>query len=476
MAKGVYKWMAIDRIGTTVITFTGNIVLARLLTQFDFGLLGMLAMFIGLAYNASSCGLSDGLINKAHPTERDYSTVFVFNAGMGIVLGSIFILCSKIVANFFGYPELIGIMWAVGICFFFNTLVFTQETRMRKELSIKKMCIVRISASVCAVGLGIWLAANGYSYWGLVSCRVFLSFFLFVFYVIASRWFPKIAFYKDSFKELFGYGINLMWAYMVTIISRYINSTVLGTRSSADSGIYSQAQKMEEVPFGIIETTFNWPFFAVAANELDPVKRKQLCREMLQWMSLLNISVGMLLMLLSAPGFLFLFGEKWMNAVPIFRILIIFGIASALKAFFQTILKLHSRTALIRNYSIVELIIQLGLLAIAYPYGIKAIAWSQIVALGIILGVYLFKYHRLEDEKLKTIFMDMLSPLSIPFAAFIVTAIGYTYWNDLLNPFVSCVVILALFCSTTILLWEFFPHPIYIKYRARVLSHFNLKK
>ena len=143
---------------------------------------------------------------------------------------------------------------------------------------------------------------------------------------------------------------------------------------------------------------------------------------------------------------------------------------------FQTILKLHSRTTLIRNYSIVELVLQLGLLAIAYPYGIMAIAWSQIIALSIILCVYLFKYHRLQEEKLRTVIVDMVSPLCIPFIAFLISVAGYSYCNEAFNPFVSCVALLILFCSATVILWELFPHPVYLKYRARVLSHFNLKK
>ena len=90
--SGVYKWSAIDRVCNSVMTFAGNIILARILTPYDFGLLAMVAIFVAIAYNISGCGLSDGLIKKTNPTDKDYSTVFVFNLAFGLFFCVIFIL------------------------------------------------------------------------------------------------------------------------------------------------------------------------------------------------------------------------------------------------------------------------------------------------------------------------------------------------------------------------------------------------
>ena len=182
-AKGVYKWSAIDRVCNSVITFTGNIVMARLLTPDDFGLLAMVAIFTAIAYNLSGCGMSDGLIHKAKPTERDYSTVFVFNGAFGLFFAIVFSAVAHPLSLFFERPQIEGIMYAIAVCFFFQTLSFTQETRMRKNLDMKRMCIVRLSATITSLVVGIVLILMGYGYWGLVSTHIFLSFFLFVYYV-----------------------------------------------------------------------------------------------------------------------------------------------------------------------------------------------------------------------------------------------------------------------------------------------------
>lgn len=471
MGKGVYKWMAVDRIATTAITFTGNIVLARLLSPFDFGLLAMVAIFIGVAYNASNCGLSDGLINKQRPTATDYSTVFVFNVLMGLAFCVAFILLATPVAEFFGYEELVWIMRAVGLGTLCSTLSLVQETRMRKELRLKQMCLVRVSANFSAVSLGIWLAWAGYGYWGLVSCRVFVTVFTCIYYIAVSRWFPGIRFSIESFKQFFSYGINLMWSYMLGIVIRYINSTALGHRSSVESGLYSQGQKMMEVPFNLTEAIFNWPFFAVAANEPDQQRRHDLCTEMLQWLMLLNAVLGFVLCLAAWPGFYIVFGEKWISAVPVFRILLLFGFATSMKAFFQTIVKLHSRTYIMRNLTFVEFGLQITLLVIAWPFGLNAIAWSQSLAALILLAIYAAYYIRLEKVTLAQFLSRVTTPIIVPSIAFLLSCGAYSLWFKTLPPLLNLATTLAVFFALSIALWEaFLPHPIYRKYRDLLLS------
>ena len=103
----VYKWAFIDRVGIAVLNLGGNIVLARLLTEADFGLLAMIAIFVAVAADLSSCGLSDGIIHKVNPTREDYSTVFVANTVMGLIFGSTFLFGLHFIAFIFYRTELL---------------------------------------------------------------------------------------------------------------------------------------------------------------------------------------------------------------------------------------------------------------------------------------------------------------------------------------------------------------------------------
>lgn len=468
--KSVYIWSTIDRVGNTIITFAGNIILARLLTPGDFGLVAMVAIFIALAYNISGCGLSDGLIRKLNPSEQDYSTVFVFNIVMGALFCVAFISSSRMVANFFGQTEIEGIMWAIGISFFCSTVTFTQETRMRKELQMKKLAVVRLSATVCAVGLGIFLALTGFGYWALVSCRIFLSVFLMIFYLLASRWIPRLAFYRDSFKDLFGYGLHLMLSYIANQFGRNINTFVLGKYSPAVSGVYSQAQKMEEVPFGITEAIFNWSFFPVLSNEPDENNRKKLAQEMYGNLTLINVTMFLLLMLLSYPGFMLLFGDKWLEAVPVFRILIVFGLCSAMKYFLQTILKAYEKTKTIRNLTFIEVALQLVLLALAFRHGVMMIALSQVCAAIIILFAHLYFYKKIEQISLWELVRSSVKPMLIPVLAFVVTAIAYKLWIIATPILVNCICSFVTFALIFIIGCEIMKPQGYMIYRSKLLS------
>ncbi len=449
-AKGVYKWSAIDRVCNSVITFAGNIVMARLLTPDDFGLLAMVAIFTAIAQNLSGCGMSDGLIHKAEPTERDYSTVFVFNGAFGLFFAIVFAATAYPLSLFFERPQIEGIMYAIAVCFFFQTLSFTQETRMRKRLDMKRMCIVRLSATTTALAVGIILVLMGYGYWGLVSTQIFLGFFTFIYYIIVSRWMPRIAFYRDSFKEMFGYGIHLMLAFVATQIGRNVNALVLGKAvSSSASGIYSQGQKLEEVPYAITESVFNWPFFAVLSNEPQHDKRRGLCSQMHTRLWTLNVTIGVFLLLVSWPAFNVLYGSKWDAAVPIFRILIIYGICASMKYFYQTIMKVYDRTRLVRNLTFIEVVLQLGLLAIFFRQGIIAIALTQAVAAVVMCIVHAYYYKSIMGFSVRTMLVELLHACSVPALAFgISAAIAWTWYMHvpaLVNGVLLCVTFVAAF-------------------------------
>lgn len=472
--KSVYKWTAIDRICTSVMTFGGNILLARLLDPSDFGLLGMVAIFSALAYNISGCGMSDGLINKKNPTHDDYSTVFVFNAAMGLIFATIFISCSGLIADFFGYTELKGIMIAIGICFFFQSLALVQETRMRKELDFKKMAIVRLSATASSLILAIVLVVNGFGYWGLVSMQIFLSFFLSVYYLAASRWIPKIAFKTSSFKEMFGYGVHLMVAYLCYQIARNISMSVLGKYSTASvSGDYNQAHKLQEVPYALTEAILNWPFFAVLAAIDDAAERRKQTSRMHTVIVFVNVTLTCYLFTVSSYVFDGVFGIKWHSAIPIFQILLLFGLATTLKQFYQTIIKTHSVTKIIKRFTIIEVSCQLLLLAVFYKSSAPVIAFTQVIPAMAVLGAYIHRYIRLEGIKVSDYVKECFRPTVFP-VAIMTAVIGLTaFWARGINSLLALFVVSIIFASVMLTICELCKPDFYLTLRARFIKPRN---
>ncbi len=420
----IYKWSLIERATGAVLNFGGNIVLARLLTTADFGLLAMLSLFIAIAQDLSSCGLSDGLIHKHNPTPRDYSTVFVFNAGFGLLFGLSFFFGAVPLARFFGHQELVGIMRVLGVCFFFQTMTFVQETKLRKELEMKKICFVKVGATLTALTFGITLAALGFGYWALVCTQILLFFFIFVYYLAASRWFPRIGFSTESFKEMFSFGIHLVLAYIGNIIGKNINTFVLGKfYAPATTGVYYQGAKLANVPFAVSESSINPPLFVLASNEDDKIVRRRVISEMLGVVIGINCTLLFLMLVVAGPAVAALYGSRWSGAVPVFRILALFECVYCVKAFFQTTCKVYGRTVFIRNMSFAEVGLQLLLLAVFFHHGILWIAWTQVGAALASTAVYALLFSRLTEQKLRSIIATAARSIWLPGLA-MVASIG----------------------------------------------------
>ncbi|MDE7388429.1 MAG: lipopolysaccharide biosynthesis protein, partial [Muribaculaceae bacterium] len=457
-------------VSIAVINFGVNIALARMLTKADFGLLSMIGIFTAIAADLSGCGLSDGLIQKPNPTEKDYSTVFVFNAGVGLIFGLAFFFGAPLIASYFGHHELVEIMRVYGVCFFFQTMSYVQETRLKKLLKMKTMCFVRVGATITASGLGVAAAALGYGYRALVCSQILLSFFFFLYYTLASRWFPKLTFDRKSFKELFSYGVHLMIAYLATIIGKNINPTVLGklNASAAFSGIYYQGAKLANVPFNVSELSLNSPFFVVASNETDPDRQRSLIRRMLTTIVSVNTALLMLMLVIAAPGIELLYGDEWLGAIPIFRIMAVCEFLVCLRLFFGTICKVHARTSFVRNMSFAEVILQLGLLVAFHSHGIIWIVWTQAVAVAVATVAYMLFCRRYIAMTLTDMGAALLGGSWLQGVGAAVAAVAL--WGaDGLPSWVRCAVVAAVYGGTIVAIGELLRPAAYTALRSRLL-------
>src|SRR5690606_23983886 len=163
-----YSWSAINKFGCQLIGFVGNVFIARLLTPDDYGLVAMLSIFIGIAWNFTESGFADGLIKKANADELDFSTIFVYNVFIGCILYAILYVLAPFVADFFHRRELEGILRVIALSVVFRALTIVEVTKLRKELQFKTIAIVFVISTFLSTFLGYLLALNGYGYWSIV--------------------------------------------------------------------------------------------------------------------------------------------------------------------------------------------------------------------------------------------------------------------------------------------------------------------
>ena len=208
-----YFWSAIGQFGTQTVGFIGNILIARILMPDDYGLIAMVAIFMGLAMTFTDSGFADCLIRKPDADRIDFGTVATFN----IVIASFIylaIFCSApLIASFFERPELIGITRVISISIIIRALNITQITRLRKELLFRDLAIMNLQSSVISLAITYLLALKDFGYWALVMQPVFVALLNLVFLVVVKKWIPFFKFNLSRFREMFGFSINLLFKF-----------------------------------------------------------------------------------------------------------------------------------------------------------------------------------------------------------------------------------------------------------------------
>lgn len=328
--RGVF-WSAIDRFGVVLLQFVINLILARLLTPNDFGLVGMILIFVVVSQFLIDSGFGSALIQKLNPTQEDYSTVFWWNFIFSILLYIIIYALSPNIATFFHNQELTLLLRVIAIVIIINAFSLVQRTRLKKNLSFKEIAITDIiSYSISAI-IAFYSAKIGMGAWSLVLMYISNATLNAIIFWSVARWKPSLIFSLSSLKELLSYGGFLLIASVMQEVCNHVQGVVIGRNfSAAHTGLYTQAKKMDEVASMTIPAIFcNVLFPVYSEHQNDKKKLCELLGQNTRLVAFIVFPLMMLLIIIAEPLFNILYGEKWLEAVPYFQILCIGGFFSA---------------------------------------------------------------------------------------------------------------------------------------------------
>lgn len=375
-------WSATQKFGTLGISFVSNIVLARLLTPDDYGCIGLLAIFIVIAEVFINGGFAAALIQKKEPTQNDYSTVFFWNIFISLVFYILLYITAPYIASFYNIPLLSSVLRIQGIVLFINALSIIQLNVLRKQLEFKKMSIIQLIAAVISVLTAIILAYDGWKVWSLVIQQLTYSFIVALILWFTSKWKPSFCFSFKSFKELFSYGAFLLLSDLLNSIYDNIQGLLIGKKYTAnDMGFYTQARKLESVPTLSISYVVNQVTFPVFAKLQDDKQQLYTAvRKSLRSMNFLNFPLMILMIVVAEPLFILLFSEKWINAVPYFRILCLSGLVNCLQSVNYQVVCAVGRSKDIFKWNILKRIIGFCFIFIGLYWGIEGILYGMVCA------------------------------------------------------------------------------------------------
>ena len=239
-------WSCVERFSVQGIQF---VIMVIILLPSDYGMIGMLAIFIAIAQTLIDSGFSNALIQKKDRSEIDYSTVFYFNIVVGIILYFILFFSSPLIARFYNTPELTGLTRVLALNLFINSLAVVQRAILSIKRDFKTQAKASFSAAIISGIVGIVMAYTGFGVWSLAVQTVLNAFVNTVLLWIFSKWIPLKVFSFESFKKLFAFGSKLLASGLLDTIYRNIYTIVIGKKfASTDLGYFTRADQFAQFP------------------------------------------------------------------------------------------------------------------------------------------------------------------------------------------------------------------------------------
>lgn len=367
------SWSFIDQFANLGITFIVGIILARILTPHEFGLVGMIAIFIEVSNSFINSGFASALIRKNNCTQTDYSTVFFFNLCAGILLFIALFFLAPTIGNFFNEVKLVPIVRVMGVGLIISSLTLIQRTILTKRIDFKMQARISVIASLGSGIIAVTLAFKGLGVWSLVVQRLSREAINSAFLWLWNRWKPLLVFSKKSFSELFGFGSKLLVSGLIDTIYRNVYLLVIGKFFSAqDLGYYIRADQFQKLPSQNLNAIIARVSYPVLSSIQDDIPRLKANYQKLIRSTMFITFVLMLGMAAVAkPLIITLIGEKWSTSIIYLQMLSFVGMMYPLHALNLNMLQVQGRSDLFLKLEIIKKTLSVPIIIIGIFWGIK---------------------------------------------------------------------------------------------------------
>lgn len=391
------KWNVIDRVLSQVLYAVTGIVLARVLSQEDFGLVGATLIFQAFAALFVESGFSYALIQRKSPSQLDYSTVLWFNMGVAAIIYIILWFCAPLIAWCFqNDPRIIPLSRVIFLSFILNASAIVQTNRLMKKMEVKMIAISNSIGLIISGSLGIYLALNGYGAWAVVWQTVSLAAIKSGILWATSHWLPSLAFSWKALRSYFSVGSGMMVTSFLNTLFQNIYSFLIGNQVGLKSlGYYTQSDKWSKMGIMSLTQVLTSTFLPVLSHVQDDSERfTRTTAKMNRFTGYLLFPAIGFLIVMATPIFHLLFGTKWDPSIILFQLLLVRGIFTVLSSLYNNYIISLGKTRLIvyielirDGAAIIGLIATFPFMASTFPddpvYGLKILLWGQVIASAI---------------------------------------------------------------------------------------------
>ena len=385
-------WSFIDQFAVMGVSFITGIILARLLSPREFGLIGMITVFIAVSESFINSGFSSALIRKKDCTDTDYSTVFYFNLAAGVLFFLILFFAAPEIAKFFDEPGLKLIVQVLGLILIIDSFTLIQRTILTKRVDFKLQARISIISSVISGTIAIVMAFKGFGVWSLVVQRLTKQGLNSLMLWLWNRWKPLFVFSTQSFKELFGFGSKLLVSGLIDTLYRNIYYLVIGKYFSAQElGYYTRADEFQKIPSQNLNGIIGRVSYPVLASMQDDKPRlKNNYQKLIRSTMFITFVLMLGMAAVADPMVITLIGENWRPSIIYLQMLCFVGMMYPLHALNLNMLQVFGRSDLFLKLEIIKKILAVPIIIIGIFWGIKIMIAGMMV--NTLIAYYLNSY------------------------------------------------------------------------------------
>jgi O-antigen/teichoic acid export membrane protein len=373
-------WSAVDAGGGRLVQFVIGVILARLLLPEQFGLIGMLAIFMAIAQSFLTSGFGMALIQKKEVTSVDASSVFYFNLVIGAVLAGLLGLAAPGIAAFYHQPVLSSLTRALSLVLVINSFAVVQTAMLTRNIDFKTQAKVSLLTAFGSGTVGIALAVWGFGVWSLVGQQLSNALFTASLLWWFNRWRPTAAFSFQALGQMFTFGSRILLSGLVSQLFDNIYYVDIGRLFSPGVlGYYTRAQRLEELPAQTLTQIVSRVSFPVFSSiHEDDARLKSVLKRALVALVFVNCPLMIGIAVTARPLVSVLLTEKWLPCVPYLQLLSVLGLLLPLHALNLNALVAKGHSRLFLRLEIVKKVLIVGSIAVTWRWGVPAMIWGQI--------------------------------------------------------------------------------------------------
>lgn len=407
-AKGLF-WGGMNNGVQQLIGLVFGIILGRLLSPDDFGMIAMITIFSVIAIELQSSGFKTALANIEHPTDNDYNSVFWFNIVVSLCIYVILFFCAPLIAKYYHQPALTPLCRYVFLGFVFSSFGQAQSAYLYKNLRTKQQAKAGMTAIIVSNIIGAVMAWKGFSYWSLATQSIVYVLVCTLMYWHYSDWRPKWHFDAEPIKRMFPFSCKIMFSAIFTQVNNQILNILLGRYYTArDAGNYNQAYQWDYKCFNLLQgmvQTVAQPVFVDLKS--DGERQLRAMRKLIRFTAFLSFPLLFGFGMVSHEFIVTAIGEKWSTSASYLQLLCIAGAFMPINTLLYNMIISKGRSDTYMWNTLALGLCQLVLMLVLYPYGVRTMIIGYVILNICWLFVWHYAVQRLTGYRLLSLLKDI---------------------------------------------------------------------